>query len=164
MDDPLLPKSLRDLAVAPPIRAGEPEVSLERDSGLSPLPVQARRAGCPGPGAAGEACRMTPRPSGFCVRHDPAITDEQRQEWAQRGGLRSVLSRSRLPENLPAIDFSTPEALRAEMERTAELVRSGRLSPAQGNNLKGLIDSALKLYELALAVEVERNLREEQGR
>lgn len=164
MSDPLLPKSLRDVAVAPPLRAGEQEVSLEPDSSLAPVSIQPRRAGCLGRGAAGEVCRMTPRPSGWCVRHDPAITEEQRQEWAQRGGMRSVLSRSRLPENLPAIDFSTPEALRGEMERTADLVRLGRLSPAQGNSLKGLIDSALKLYELALAVEVERNLREEQGR
>ena len=107
---------------------------------------------------------MTPRANGYCVHHDPTITEAQRREWFSRGGLRSVLSRSRLPENLPRPDLATPESIKALLEETVGHVRGGQVSPAQANSIKGLVDSALKLFELALAAEVERNLREEHSR
>jgi hypothetical protein len=115
------------------------------------------RRQCQGEKLDGSPCRATPAADGFCTTHTSRYSAEDRRVWRSRGRLeqskRLLADKLAKASDLPA-DFASDDGVRKYLEQTANRVAEGRLLPSQAAAIKGLIDSAIRLAELAADAKI----------
>jgi hypothetical protein len=126
--------------------------------------------GCPDTTKTGDACRMRPTPSGWCMTHDPGRSEQRLAERRRGGSLtaaRKRLAQAKhdaiaqlgISEPLPSLD--SVESCQEFVVQTAGRVLRREISPAQGNTLVNLVRLSKDLIGLAVDVKLAEML--EQG-
>ena len=90
---------------------------------------------CLGRNRDGSACSATPKPSGWCLWHDPALATE-RASWRRRGGERRS-NQARAQRSLPN-ELLTLREVQAALCRALRKTEAGEMTPAVANALGGL--------------------------
>jgi hypothetical protein len=94
----------------------------------------------------------------YCPWHDPAHTAEEKRLWAARGAIKGVQQRALAaipPELLPELpSLGTSAGVKQYIERIAQKAEAGQLNGSTVTAIKGLIDSAIRLGELAIEREM----------
>jgi len=142
------------------------------------LPVDPSR--CRSAAKSGAPCRAGATASGYCFRHDPAISAETKRAASARGqkSLQQRLEREKaalaqqraqvaaaapgalLPPALGDVpDWSTPTKGRLFLQELAVKVAAGRIAPSTAKALKDLVDSSMKIVDLELDAELMRRLQ-----
>jgi hypothetical protein len=102
--------------------------------------------------AKGEPCHAHPViGSMFCYFHDPAISEEEKQNARANGG---ALSREPKP-NLPAMEIKTPNDVILLIAESINEVRQGRMSTKSANSIGFLAEHLIK----AMKEKEEREYR-----
>jgi hypothetical protein len=132
------------------------------------------RPGCRGRKKDGDPCGASvTAESGliFCPWHDPQHSAEERRTWAKRGALSSTARAlaNRIAAHTPELaqklekvapDLGPPPSLRTApaiaeyVEKVCQKAEHGFLNPATVLAIKGMVDSAIRLGELAVEREM----------
>ncbi len=119
---------------------------------------------CQGTRKDGSPCNATPTArSGyrFCAWHSPDIPQEEKAEWAQRGGL---ASRPTVLPEAADIRLRTPDGCMAILEETASQVRRGELASNVANSIGYLVSVAVKVVEVTISDRLDRLEKLARGR
>lgn len=98
-------------------------------------------ASCPATTLVGRPCAGTPRPSGWCFTHDPALADARAAGRSRGGTNRATVTR--ITARMPA----TVADLTAAVLSALVDVRAGRLTPARGQAIASLARAALAAHQ-----------------
>jgi hypothetical protein len=107
---------------------------------------------CPTPRKDGRPCQARVGRSGFCLSHDPALSEKRKAAQAQGGRNKSRVMRAQklLLPDLVALDEVLSQVIAG--------VYRGGLSHAQGSSISALVSAKCKLRELSLRIREQTEL------
>jgi hypothetical protein len=109
---------------------------------------------CPIPRKDGSPCRAWPTKSGYCLAHDPALSEKREQARLKGGYGKSRVARAErlLPQELQALDDVLSTVITG--------VYAGNLLPSQGSSIAALASARVRLREIALKMAEQGELKE----
>lgn len=118
---------------------------------------------CSATTAAGKPCTWrTHAPSGLCINHDPARTDERNQLRREAGirGKKVQMERA-LVEQVKSVSLRSVADLFPHLERAlVEVINSGALAVDKSREIRGIVAAAAELLKANALAEENGELRD----
>ena len=117
---------------------------------------------CKATNSKGEPCKAQAMANGFCYRHNPDISDEDKLKASAKGGT-GIPYLARVENQLANTDFKLdePRGLLDLLVNNINDLRAGRIDPKTSNAVVQNVGMILKVYETAVQ---ERRVRELEQR
>lgn len=110
----------------------------------------------------GKACRGFATSGDFCPWHNPAVSEEEKRAWRERGGIRAATRNS--PAREPGdVSLRHPEDCLGELEAIMARVEKGDLSARTAQTMIAAVRAAHDVLELAVVAKRLKLLERKLG-
>lgn len=113
----------------------------------------------------GEPCKAQAMANGYCYRHNPEISDEEKLQASATGGNKPTITRleRQIATAQDEINIRNLNGVVDLIENNIKDVRQGNIDPRVSNAIVQSLNVLLKVYELGIQDTRIRKLEEKAG-